>query len=642
MRIRIGFTILIILIFTAVSCGPPGSFIEENSAMEEIQILSIDKGSFISDKDSVPLSIEYDEENVFPDRLVIELHDENGNILGTQVIEGTEIAEKQLPSLELPELETGLYILTCSLYEGEDLLKQTESEFFVVSGEYTILGITSYPPVIPPQSKAVFKANIDYPEEADPYIVWSMGEKPIHSGYVSEGADSLNWQTPKNEGVFSIRVELFPFGPADGNFFTFQSEHTMSVEAFVTNDSDEKAGELAPASSYYALFHFRGNTEDSSAFSSERTVQIIGSPELALRGGLFGYFLDGSSGMEISNSVLPLEDGMLQPFTLNFRFMLEELQDENELIFVGDDSGLYKFAVDLLSSGAGKLVLQVGNDSVGLSTEEGVFTTDEIYDMSLSLISEDDILKVRWYINGEIVSFYEGPALKGSFPEKCRSRVGGENGFVGIIDEFGVFYQDREKRTAPDPYVFERAMRKKYSEDLRLAEGFDGIYLPEYISASESAEAGFGSLFLSPQAKADFPELTLKEETLSFQFDFLNEDTGITSCFLVTEAEIRELFRIDAEGYIEGFSNSLPSASKEKGVIEFRIQHTENSLFLIIGEDKQEIELPGDQYFSLVFSFLNPGEETPVYLDTVLIIKDNSRLAKEKQEEAVPEEPVNV
>ena len=94
---------------------------------------------------------------------------------------------------------------------------EKEITFFYVTGAYAIEGISSFPPTIQPESRILLKAELRYPEGADPYLRWTQAGKPLGSGRVSEGLGQISWQAPK-EGVYAIQVELFPSPPRTADF----------------------------------------------------------------------------------------------------------------------------------------------------------------------------------------------------------------------------------------------------------------------------------------------------------------------------------------------------------------------------------------------------------------------------------------
>ncbi len=319
-----------------LSCGQPGVMMEEEQTQVEID--TVREGSFVSPSDTIPLAILYDAEYVFPDKLEIFLRSAEGEVLASETVDAVELAEQTLPPLSLPELETGLYVLDFLLYEGEEVIREKQIEFFYVSGSYSIQGISSYPPVITPGSAAVFQARLEFPGESDPYLVWKMGEKTIAAGYVSEGGDSIQWEAPDVEGVYSIRMDVFPVGPLTGREFRFASERSMSTEVFVTSVSSEGKYELGPSGSYYTLFHFRGNTADDSDNGALRRVNTVGTPELALRGSLFGYYLEGTSGFTVSENLLPESAGRLAPFSVESRMLMDSPEQGGDIFTVSSAS----------------------------------------------------------------------------------------------------------------------------------------------------------------------------------------------------------------------------------------------------------------------------------------------------------------
>lgn len=627
------FLAAVLLGLMLVSCSPsPGVSVGGSNPDEFASIETIARGAYITSEDVIPIALTYEEAEVYPDRLEVILKGRDGTQIAQQTIEGEQLLDEVLPDLTLPPLDSDMYFLNFSLYQGDSLIYEKETEFFFVSGSYTIEGISSYPPVFSPSSTALLTLNLDVPEGSDPYIVWRIGDTVLQAGNLSMRADKLEWQCPDTTGIYSIQAELFPIPPGSDQTFPFHSTESMNVEAFVTDVSGSSKNELSPLESYYSLFHFRGNTLDSAPSGEGREAARIGKPDLDVRGNLFGYHLDGSSGFSVPENLIPSgEDGGVTPFSVKSRFQLDEADRESNLFTVTNEGGGVIFRLFIKADGEAGLGVGTPESSGIVASNEYRFSAGKVYDLTVSVIPEGDQTNVFWFVDGlpvveqrtsDNLVFGEQPLV---------SIIGGEKGFAGVIDEFGVFYRDAKGRNAPCPDVFFSGMSDELGDDLLFADGFDGIYPGDDIIGTGDVSVSDGYLHLGEDSAVEllpvemtFQKIIFEVETPSLQSD------GAVEVTMLNQEGLVPLMTLDFSANL-----SLPDGAEVPPDISvslknIELEHNENGIFLCL--DTGKIRLLEGSFPAAQIQFSFSSKEIPLLIDHVLIKRETNRIVEENSD----------
>jgi hypothetical protein len=531
-----------------------------------------------------------------------------------------------------------------SLYEGETLVHESATEFFYVAGEYTITGITTYPPIISPGSTALFALRLDVPEDADPYIVWRMEDLFLSSGYLSEGSDTFQWEVPDSEGVFSIEADLFPVGPVGSDTFAFPAQQSIHTEIFVTSRLGRNESGFGQVSSYYTLFQFLGNVNDSSPLGKEREVTIVGEPELTVRGGVFGYYLDGVSGFSLQEILLPVQKGNITPCSVNAKFLLDSVSADGNLFSVVSADGAVSLDVAILESGVGALTVSSGVLEGVLDTGDFLFEPDQIYTVTISFFPEaDGTAPVIWYVNGKKTAEGALPVSGWSQDGEGVSVIGGAAGITGVIDEFGVFYKDSRDRFSTDPDVFKRAMMEEDGGDLLLAEGFDGTYIPEGLETEGDVDIGSGVLVMGERSSVVFPDFVISYDIVKVKiFTELfppDSEIGIAFSMPADGEEKSALVTMGSDGIVslpDGGTISLEGSLS--GGFLFDLKHGDEGIFLVT-EQGEMVIAPGmfrEVRSSISVNNFRSGE--PFTLDGILIRRESSRIVSEEEKVTVSED----
>jgi hypothetical protein len=92
--------------------------------------------------------------------------------------------------------------------------------------------------------------------------------------------------------------------------------------------------------------------------------------------------------------------------------------------------------------------------------------------------------------------------------------IGGDGGFEGILDEFGVYFRDDGDQPSPDTDIFRSAMEQVYGEKLVYAEGFESRNVPDSLGIRGDVRVDAGRLILNSGSSVLFPDFAFRSEEL--------------------------------------------------------------------------------------------------------------------------------
>lgn len=587
------------LLFLLWSCGENSLFLGEVDEPAKVEVRSVSAGAVLESGAEVPIEIARDpvytgDEDTL-DRLLVELLDDEGIVLAEQNYDAVDAAV-DLPPVALPELEPGLYSLRTTYLDGEEVISEQTVPFFVADGAYRVVGLTSYPASSYPEANGLLRVSLDVPFDADPFLVWWLDDEVIESGYLSETGRTVSVLSPEAQGVFPVRVEVYPAWPEQADFRSVPAPASYSSELYVSNSPSFATTDFTPHRSYFALYHLRGSFRDEGARvswfpSREFTATPVGEPELAARNDVFGYALDGSSGLRTDGAVWPVHRGELSPVSISFRLLADSLDDETTLLTIATRTD------DL----ATVLVDEQGRMGVRLAMVDGeiwsdgpVVRTGTAELVTVSIVPGAETGTVSFFSDGYLVSSFDVPGLTLDAIEAPRvvdgadrwslldgtTTIGAERGgFVGIIDEFGVFFRTAEDEPGINSALFAQSMRSVYGDRLLYAASFDGEAELDAVETSGEVTVDEGALRLAAGSSVTFPAFAFGDEDLVVALELRAE--GPASLRILDAASGDELAAMPLE----------TSASARS--IGLRLTDAEGSLTLTRDDEAQE--LPRDE-----------------------------------------------
>lgn len=645
--------LFIFLIFACQAPGGPEDFPEAEELEEEVRepgtnrVRSIEPGKFVSTEDTIPIDIDIAGLEQAPYELIINLLDMNGAVLATQKQIFEEELEKQtVPDLVLPVIPEGQYLLQYRFYntEGELFYEETVS-FFYITETYEIGGIRSFPNAINPSSTAILKANIIAPPDSNPYLRWKIGDEIISEGYYSENAHLFSWLSPELEGIYSVSLELFPVMPKDG--LTFSSEIQMTTELYVTAEPEPERNELQPEDRYFSLFHFRGNTRDSGYRESKEKTSIIGSPELRLSGETYGYFLDGNSGFSVPSVLLPFENNRLLPFSLVFEGIFNSFEPGQSLFRTATADGLFTFRLGINDDGRLQAVFGNGTESavsvIPGNSQVLFFDPDGGKgNITVSVVpgkeepAGPEEMHILWY-NGETLIHREFITIDLN-PENLngKSIIGGNGGFTGLLDEFGIYHNRENTGSSIIENVFAVSLEERFGLDLRFAEGFDSYNLPDNLSYTGGVRLSQGKAVLpGGGSEIELPPLMFRNENADIKvevFGSLPAERGFVCRVEFPDTDLPPVM-LDVLGNLSvGDEEIVPPPFISDGkLFEFALIHNRDGVILKIGDERIPLDETSRESVNVLFSIQN-GTEQDVMVEGISIISTSEDIVRKETE----------
>ena len=614
--------VLLTALFLFASCGDTGLFLDA-SGEDDFVIESIEEGAVLKSSDEIQVALVYDEGVYNPESLEILLVGQDEEIIGSTLLKGSSLTDP-LPPVSLPELEPGYYVIRYIVRTGEEIISDVEFPFFFTNDDYLVQGISIYPPVILPEGAGLLEAELHIPAGSDPFLRWSSEETLIYEGLLSEGADRIEWTAPDTAGVYVITFELFPFETGIPGSYTFSSTVSHQARVYVGEKQGTAKGDLGPEESYHSLFHFKGSLVDSGIGSDTAVLEATGHPALDMRDGFFGYYLDGVSGFYTPRLLIPQAEEGAVPFSVTFRLLLDGEQVERNFFTILGESEQSVFRI--FTDTGGSPYLELVTDTGSAVVPSGI-TGDQlgmIRELLVSIVPLEYGTLIRWFADGIFTGVTEVPFVFSCDEASAyTSIIGGDSGFTGIIDEFGVYSLSNGGEASADRQVFQRAMRASYGKTLLLAEGFDGFVDTGAFAIEGAYSFSGGALVLEPGSSLRIPEGFSAQGGVELVWEIEADD------------ETEPVFFRDSEGaLVFGFGpfteQSVPCLLEE-GTLTCSLLREEGTLLVTPGESAEPLRYAED-VDSLDIMIKNASETSRVFLRSVLMYEAATQIAESDAE----------
>ncbi len=621
MKRRFLFIPVIVFSLFFYSCGQEGPFMPVSNMQDAVTLgVSVPAGRIIDPAavESIGITMTYDDNRVLPEKLEVALLDGNGNVVGAPVtIEGDDL-KKELPDVDTTSLKDGLYKIRLRVYDSDgQLIKETVTPFFDSRIKIQIEGIDVYPPEFAPGSSGLVFPKVDAPDTV--WVRWSLGDTIISEGTLGSYASGLVWNAPREEGVYTLKMEVFPFAPPDSSSYTFPSSLSSNVQIFVTNTVSPDTYDLSPDSSYTMLLNFNGNIADEGTF--QNPTEQTGDPSLILDDGGFGYFFHKGDGITVDADTLPVSEGYLSPFSATFRFKITDVQTKRNFLKISNTGGNPLFTVETDAAGILTAVLK---QSAGSAVEDSSgIDPRSVAEVTLSVVPSGDTVQFLWYADGKLVksgSFAYTP-LELSGSRQGVTAIGGVKGFDGFIDYAGIYFRDGDGRLSTDDDIYRRSvMRSGNADSADFIEGFDGLFIPDKIAALNTGNTGIsvsggnlviasGSSVVIMETGSDFTGINFTAETESGQ-----------------EGAVF-LFSIERDGVITG---TAEAAFSGKGTAPGFKAVLHRNILKISSGSTFKTQLSFQEGDTLKVSIKNENSINPVKVSSLLGSRDGKHIVEKK------------
>jgi hypothetical protein len=631
-RKRCPILVFLFLMVFIISCGE-SFFSPENKLINDVTILSPENGGTIEQGETLFFEVSSTDEDEKPDKLSINLYSSGGELIGT--LENASFALNEQLSLDLFNTldtgQTGQYTIEFILFSGQKVLSEKKMTFFYTKEKYGITGIESFPPVIFPGATVLLTAFLSIPEESNPYVRWTIDEKLIARGYMSEGVNKILWSAPEEEGVFTVRIELFPTGPIGIDDFLFSSENYMDVELFVTETGKPSTKRLYPSESYYSLFHFEGDLYDSGKGSPpvieekyRGVASPIGTPELITTDEDFGYYCEADEGFRIPESIVPVKDGILKPFTISCGLLLEPEQEGKNIIQIRSLDNLFSLTIYIENDGTVFAKIQSGMKEVFIPSKINSYALEKRFLLSLSIIPLEKTLNTMWFLDGIPMGDFTVNDINLEIITSGVTIIGGENGINGIIDELGVYFKDSLERYTINPNLYQDAIRYLYDDNTLFAEGFDGLYIPENVQVEGDDIIDIGRLILKTSLSIVISPVSVYYEEVSIIIDY---DQPVHE-----KAKVSFFWEGGDTPFMDVFSNGQISPGGQLSSV--LLKNIVNSLYIklssygsrvtFVNEEEPvnvSIKRPLQNSQRIIMKIIN-NDDRPIVIDSITVLKN--------------------
>jgi hypothetical protein len=610
-----GALILVILLALLASCGSDSLLLSLGKETSDLEIKSISDGQIVAA--GAPLSLQLTARDP-QEQKDLEIEVSLTSPAGQSVWKSGRIASPAVNedlALQLPSLPDGQYQLEIVVFSHGEQIRKRISTFFIARESAIIAGIKSFPPVITTGATVLLKAELQAPAAANPYLRWSWKGRMFARGLLNAGAAEALWVAPSEEGVYSIRLELFPSAPPPGPDFPFASSVSLSTDLYVTAGIRPARGDLGPEQSYWSLLHLQGNLKEAGAAGKKAgraEATPIGTPQIVQVEDGFGYRLDGQSGIAIPWLVVPVDGGILKPFTVSIGLAPESFEAERRILSVTDTEGAFSLSIVLdQGSQSPRALIASGQESrLEIPWQGPSLSKSRRSLVSLSVIPQGKTLSAAWFLDGDQVSRVSAEVTFAGLKPDGKAVIGGEKGFIGIVDEFGVFYRDDQGRPSPDPGLYRRAALAAHGDTLVIADGFDGPFLPSGFGAEARVELDAGSLVVPAGANVDLPPAAVGADDVDYSIAL--------SPGSATDARLALIWEGSSSPALEA------ALTAEGGVFSFTVKSGAAAVTIPSagGEKSAKIEEPTGAGRSLVVRIAEPADaKSPLLIDSLLAVR---------------------
>jgi hypothetical protein len=607
---------ILLFIGLMASCGDQSLFMSLNNPISDLSVTTVSDGQVLTDGKGVPLTVTASDPSKAKD-LEMEVTistPTNGSFYHNR--QAVPAVNAQL-YVQPPSLPPGQYKMDVVIYSAGEVAQKTSENFFVSTGNWKISGIKSYPPVIGSAGKVLLKADLLYPDGANPWLRWSYKGRVIQKGALSQGLGKILWTAPADEGVYTITLEMFPAAPATDTDYSFSSAISLSTDVYVSTGTKSATGDLGSADSYLSLLRLQGTLDDSGAGAKKlgkTSATAIGSPEIVSTENGFGYRLAGGAGFSLPWVALPVDGGSLNPFTVSFGISFDSFSATNNILVASTSDGSFTFTVSVDgTTHAPQAVIQISGQSVTIPWSGVGLLTGQRYLLSLSIVPRGQTVTAMWFVNGELMSTRTASFPSAVIHQDGTTVIGGQNGFTGVIDEFGVYYRDDQGRASADPSQFLRAEQRKYGQSLVLASDFEGAYLPSSMTTEGKAAMAPGALTLPPDS--------------ALVFAGINPDKGTVTYTVGLSADSSRLaaFRLQWQGDSSAAADIPVTA--EGTELKLKVSATAQSVLVSSSAGDKTLSIPSSAGGSptLIVRLANPQtSRAPIVVVRVLAVRDRS------------------
>lgn len=515
------------------------------------------------------------------------------------------MASRELPAVlgaslpvSLPDgLKPGSYAIKTGFYDKNALVFEKSLQIFVLSAAPSVESIQACPASASPGATVLLQARIGYPADSKPYLVWRYGSTVIGAGLLSDGLDQILWKCPETEGVYGLKLFMYPFPPPVGLDFAFDSPVSGSAKVVTSLQPADSTDPFLDAQDFYSLLRFSGNFEDSGYRDRADKPSFSGQARAAVLGVNYGYQLDSERVLSFNDYLLPIKDGRLGAFSLMGRLMAPK---KTAGVLFRSESSEPGFGLSLSLDEDGQYLLVLSNRSDKAVSASGIYADGKVHDLIVSLTPSERGVNLQWFLDYKAQARDELPIAFSGLSPSGRASLGGQGAVQAVYDDFGVYASVR----GDSSYAFARAYQtlasKTYRGSLVLAAGFEGRDLPQGMTAAGNATLDSGALILGERSSLAMPLSGSKGDNIQIDMQFRSGSGKEYSLLLGPNGS--PLVRLRQDGLIQWIASdkaALKAESMNGLSPAIKLEISQTACSLVSGAKRIELFALGDKFSSI-------------------------------------------
>lgn len=505
------------------SCDAASGFLLDVD--EELTIETIVPGAILQTGDEVPINLEFNESVVSPDYLEVQFLSKEGESLGKFELEYRFRSNGSFPTPIVAEsLEPGEYILKFLIKEGTTVLSEKEIAFFLVDRDVRILSVNTTPSQVKPGSDVMLSVNLS--GEATGYFIrWKFKERILKEDFLEKGGDKVTFKAPGLEGIYVVRVEIFP-GEVDSSV----NSSVYSIgEILVTEDPLDDSYELTGEEDFTLLYHFAGDLKNSAKGTDNQILSRSEGRFIPMqKEGSFGYLFNKESRLVAPYTAFPTNlKGEMESFAVCGQIAPYRVSKGGTLFFMEDGKG--ETSLNIAYNGTGRLTAVFSESGEKSALSLPLRADEKLSWVVLSVIFSDNRVTLSWYIDGKLkstsvfsaespVATEGGTVVLGDPDGEDKTRVG----FTGFIGDWGIYKISSTTSEGAASggdlnELLNRIVRLIYRDRLIYFNSFDNpadgksINFQSRLKGKNTAQINRGKLLLTPGSSLSIAPFTPKE-----------------------------------------------------------------------------------------------------------------------------------
>lgn len=452
---------------------------------------------------------------------------------------------ENLPEILIPDsFSDGYYTLNIEVCDNQNaILAKFSQTLLIYTQPIPAFSIGMYPGTIETQDCVLFKltATPHMPETS--WIIWKINDIIIKESTLKNGGDRLVWQTPADEGIYTVSASVFPFTPP-----VEQTVAPLDEVLLAASSKKPKIRQRIAPQPYYEIKLESGFPVEITSNSID-TGNLMGTaiPEAAGTG--FGYIL-GSSGY-IEGNPLAFSSLLKKNSSVSIAIpfsLLKDVKPEGALFAITDPDGnpilsarLIANSLELITTSTLALPMNLASDNF----------------LHIVVTPVENSLAVEAYNNGIVLGngFIANPFAATESIYKIS--LAGPNGASAIFYSFALYAEYQS------PFLLYYS--NKNLKRIITAGQFAADSMQNRITTTGTVTKTAKSLVVQPNSSVTIP---LEMLTGSNQLVF---EAGLDQGMLTLYTDSKFLFSIDSDGSIKTAdpdqSYTIGSVLQEKRIL---------------------------------------------------------------------------